>query len=372
MGTQTGISWTDHTWNPWQGCRKVSQGCRHCYMYAEKSRYGQEPATVIRSKDATFYAPLKWERQAAAAGEQRKVFTCSWSDFFIEEADPWRDEAFALMALTPHLTYQVLTKRPERMLEYFTQKRFLCSVAEDIAALAANIGDIVWDGRGSNPGNYRTCMGGVPSKEKLARRRPFPGWPLPNVWLGVSVEDQATADARIPILLQTPATVRFVSYEPALGEVCFRQLRGFSNGITPQTHDALSGYSSDTPWDYIAHSLPDPQSRGKLDWVICGGESGPKARPCATRWIRSVVQQCARAKTACFVKQLGSTPTCDEADIWPDSTIWTPVLTHPDDEKPYSMGVSLRDRKGADPAEWPEDLRIQQFPLTPESVHTRG
>jgi protein gp37 len=104
------IEWTEATWNPWHGCHKVSAGCKNCYMFRDKAKYGQDPNVVVRSK-TRFYDPLKWK-------EPRTIFTCSWSDFFIEEADPWRDEAFAIMALTPQHTYQVLTKRPERMLEY--------------------------------------------------------------------------------------------------------------------------------------------------------------------------------------------------------------------------------------------------------------
>lgn len=106
MGNSSNIEWTDATWNPWHGCHKVSQGCKNCYMFRDKRRYGQDPNVVTRAASTTFYAPLKWKKP-------RRIFTCSWSDFFIEEADPWRDEAFAIMALTPQHTYQVLTKRPE-------------------------------------------------------------------------------------------------------------------------------------------------------------------------------------------------------------------------------------------------------------------
>jgi protein gp37 len=110
MGKDTAIAWTDHTWNPWQGCRKVSPGCRNCYMYREKKRYGQTPDVVVRSARPTFRAPLskKWADPA-------RVFVCSWSDFFIEEADPWRAEAWEIIRASPHLTFQILTKRPERI-----------------------------------------------------------------------------------------------------------------------------------------------------------------------------------------------------------------------------------------------------------------
>ncbi|MGB8647279.1 MAG: phage Gp37/Gp68 family protein [Anaerolineae bacterium] len=160
MASRTSISWTDATWNPWRGCHKVSQGCKSCYMFREQKRYGRDPNVVVRSK-TTFYSPLGWK-------EPRKVFTCSWSDFFIAEADEWRSEAWSIIRRTPHLTYQILTKRPENI----------------AARLPADWGE-----------GYANC------------------------WLGVSVEDQSAAEERIPFLLKTPAAVRFLSCEPLLGPV---------------------------------------------------------------------------------------------------------------------------------------------------------
>lgn len=160
MSETTAISWTDSTWNPWQGCTKVSPGCAHCYMFRDKVKYGQDPTKVIRSKDPTFYKPLGWK-------EPRKVFTCSWSDFFHEDADEWRDEAWDVIRRTPQHTYQILTKRPER-------------IADHLPA------DWYWKG----------------------------GWP--NVWLGTSVENQRWT-CRIDELLKVPAVVHFISAEPLLG-----------------------------------------------------------------------------------------------------------------------------------------------------------
>jgi len=109
MAENSAIGWCTHTWNPWHGCTKISPGCKFCYMYRDKARYGQDPSRVVRSK-TTFNAPLKWDDPAL-------VFTCSWSDFFIAEADEWREGAWAVIRETPHLTYQILTKRPERIAE---------------------------------------------------------------------------------------------------------------------------------------------------------------------------------------------------------------------------------------------------------------
>lgn len=156
MGDKTAIQWADKTWNPWQGCRKVSEGCSNCYMFRDKKRFGQDPSKIIRSSQQTFNSPLKWKEPA-------KVFTCSWSDFFIEEADPWRPEAWEIIRKTPHLTYQILTKRPERV---------------------QNCLPDFWLG-------------------------------LRNVWLGVTVEKQKYLDRIVP-LAQVKPTVLFISVEPML------------------------------------------------------------------------------------------------------------------------------------------------------------
>lgn len=167
MGKTTSISWTNSTWNPWYGCKKVSAGCKNCYAEKQSARYGKDFSTVVRSK-TTFNDPLKWK-------EPRKVFTCSWSDFFIAEADEWRGTAWDIIRMTPHLTYQILTKRPENI----------------AARLPADWGE---------------------------------GYP--NVWLGTSVEHQDAADERIPFLLEIPAAIRFLSCEPLLGAIDLWQWLG--------------------------------------------------------------------------------------------------------------------------------------------------
>lgn len=280
MGRTTGISWTDSTHNFWYGCRKVSQGCKHCYAEREMTRFGKDFTTVTRAKG--FDAPLRWK-------EPRKVFVNSWSDFFIEEADPWRPQALLIMARTPHLTYQVLTKRPAHMYEVMH----------------------AW---------YTSDEG-----------KRFPQ-PLPNVWLGVSTENQPMADARLPWLLQTPAVVRFASYEPALEAVNLCSLDG-GHGYR------YSSLSDSPPFGHYAY-------QAKLSWVICGGESGPGARVCDIDWLYKTVVQCQVAGVACWVKQLGSQP------------------------RGFSWLRHVRDRKGANPEEWASCLRVQQFPhMAREELH---
>lgn len=157
MGAKTNIEWTDGggTWNPWYGCKKVSPGCLYCYAERDMTRFGRDFNTVTRAKNATFYAPLKWE-------QPRKIFTCSWSDFFIREADAWREDAWEVILATPQHTYQILTKRPGLM--------------------------VAW-----------------------AKTHPWPD----HVWAGTSVESQKYVQ-RLDVLARVPAKVRFVSCEPLL------------------------------------------------------------------------------------------------------------------------------------------------------------
>ena len=172
MGENSKIEWTENTWNPWMGCHKVSEGCRNCFAHTDMRRYGWDPEVVVRSK-TRFYNPLKWEKKAALTGKRTFVFACSWSDWFIEEADPIRDEAWEIVKATPHLTYQILTKRPENI---------TFRLPKD------------W------------------------------GEGYPNVWLGVSVETNSQW-IRIIHLLKIPCKCRFVSLEPLLDLVNMTLLR---------------------------------------------------------------------------------------------------------------------------------------------------
>lgn len=185
MGESTSIEWTDATWNPWMGCLKVSPGCKQCYMYRDMKRYGRNPKVVTRSK-TTFNNPLKWVNQKKPG---TKIFTCSWSDWFIDQADEWRDEAWDIARQTPQFIYQILTKRPENIAD----------------RLPADWGD---------------------------------GWP--NVWLGVSVESKQYLH-RAWHLRDIPAAVRFISYEPALEFVNFNELF-MAGGIHWLISGGESGY----------------------------------------------------------------------------------------------------------------------------------
>jgi protein gp37 len=287
--------------------------------------------------------PLRWRKP-------RKVAVALMGDLFHEAlADEDIEAVFGVMAACPQHSFQCLTKRPKRMREWFQASHGLETTAEAIAGAAAHVAGLVWDGRGSAPENY-SLVCPKPSRENLAKRRPWPGWPLPNVWLGVSVEDQATADERIPFLLQTPAAVRWVSYEPALGPADF----GYPKTLWPDGPETCcDGYECGCRGLPIEPPLWMDMGGHKIDWLVIGGESGPGARPCDTTWIRSAVRQCRDAGVACFVKQLGSRWADDQRLVWTTSR-GKPVQR-------YTARSSVHP-KGGDPAEWPEDLRIREFP----------
>ena len=306
---ETKIEWCDSTWNCLRGCSRVSEGCRNCY--AEKMAYrfsgvGQpyEGLAILKNDHASWTGkvvlaenhlldPLKWKPICTTTGHlgggrwepmrPRRIFVNSMSDLFHENVpDGWIDKIFAVMALRPQHIFQVLTKRPERMLDYMqTRARMMARGAFIDSAIANALREVAVLSKAPFPGNAPL--------ELLAA-----GWPLPNVWLGVSVENQAAADERIPLLLQTPATVRFGSCEPLLGPVNLEELPSVSG--VGRYLSALSNAGVD----------PGAEIATKLDWVICGGESGPGARPMHPDWARLLRDQCKSADVAFFMKQMGS------------------------------------------------------------------
>ena len=291
MSERSTIEWTEATWNPIAGCSLVSPGCTNCYaMRRVAPRLSANPATphyagtVQSSKggpvwtgkigiaaDAVLLKPLKWRRP-------RMIFVNSTSDLFHPDVpEAVIDRVFAVMALCPQHTFQVLTKRPERMREY------LSSPATTDRVMLAGLRLIE--------------TGKSPKARELEGWRPHP-WPLPNVWLGTSVEDQQRADERIPHLLATPAAVRFISAEPLLGPI---DVTGISYGGGVVVH-ALRGRRIDVFDDSWGER---EEYYAKLDWVIVGGESGSGARPMHPDWARSLRDQCAAAGVPFFCKQWG-------------------------------------------------------------------
>jgi protein gp37 len=330
----TSIEWTDVTWNPVRGCSRISEGCRNCYAevlaarfsdegywghgFADRTKAGGRWTGKVSLIPEKLAEPLSWKKP-------RRCFVNSMSDLF-HEALSFEEIAavFGVMAACPHVTFQVLTKRPERTAEFF---RWLAK-GEDAARAACVFaaGDAIPE---DPPRRFAEEMIGDPSGP----------WPLPNVWLGTSVENQETANRRIPFLLDTPASVRFVSYEPALGPVDF----GF-------------GVSEGVPTDLE----PFRERADLLHWIIVGGESGPGARPFDLAWARSTVEQCKAAGVASFVKQVGAHPFCDDWHSLPARLReGVPLLAH---NPACPRCRRLKDKKGGDWSEWPEDLRVREFP----------
>lgn len=315
MSDTSAIEWTDATWNPVTGCTKVSQGCKHCYAEREWPRlsaprpkpnaYTGRAFSDVQCHADRLDAPLRWKKP-------RRVFVNSMSDLFHEDVpDEFIDQVFAVMGACQFHTFQILTKRPKRMLEYFNETWQAAPIENQRAIyneqkeLAERMGisfpefnpQICVDTRYDQI-EYAFDRMEVPNAERfwtpegksLFMAAP---WPLPNVWLGVSVEDQAAADERIPLLLQTPAAVRWISAEPLLGPVDLRCLH--YDGMT--NIDALAGSHGVT--------LPLKGKCDRLDWIVAGGESGRRARPSHPDWFRSLRDQCAAAGVPFFFKQWG-------------------------------------------------------------------
>ena len=337
--TKTPIQWCDFSLNPFRfrnlktgkvghHCTKISPGCKNCYASKLNGGPYLSGLTFIEENKAKgqFFLDLQALRTLMRRKKPAKVFWCDMTDIFLEDyPDEWIDQCFAAMALTPHLTHQVLTKRAERMSSYFASDPW-----PRISLEGSKLCGLSWV-----------------------------NVPLSNVWLGVSVENQQYADERIPHLLRTPAAVRFVSYEPALGPVDFRNIQYRDEdleccwNVVDGIHQILNSTSVDAIVTSELDGIP------KLDWIIIGGESGPSARPFNIAWARQTIKQCRVAGTACFVKQLGAHPYSEKTTHCSD-----PGATHDIANGGYYRvePLSLKDRKGGDMAEWFEDLRVREMP----------
>lgn len=255
MAENSKIEWCHHTFNPWRGCRALSDACANCYAKVlVEGRLQQDFGVRTRAAASTWKQPIAWNRKAEREGRRMRVFCASLADVFDAEVpDAWRDELFSLIAVTPHLDWLLLTKRP------------------------------------------------------AVARKVMPATPLPNVWLGTTVENQAMAETRIPHLLATPAAVRFLSMEPLLGPVDLTAIPWRFNGATGEpvrTVDALRGVVATHDPVFAAFGASGV-APARLDWVITGGESGPGARPSHPDWFRSIRDQCAAAGVPFLFKQWG-------------------------------------------------------------------
>lgn len=344
MAANSNIEWTQATWNPIAGCTPVSPGCLHCYAAVMANRLeaiGQSKyagLTVLHNGIRTFNGKINLCESELSIPLKRKkptmYFVNSMSDLFHKDVPfEFIDKVFAVMALCPQHTFQVLTKRPERMKDYLEHLQKAAdswaafTVSKRFTAAVLNIRWLSATKRGGDKSGWHAGGPSIPNETP---------WPLPNVWLGTSVENQKAADERIPHLLKCPAAVLFLSCEPLLGPVDLKRFIPF----TP------------AEWSKIDPNWKD--SYRFIDWVIIGGESGGGARTCDVDWIRSIVAQCKAAKIPCFVKQLGAKPvaTIDE------------ITGGDDDDKDNIDDLELKDKKGGDIEEWPFDLQVRQFPET--------
>ncbi len=347
-----GIAWTEQTWNPIRGCSRVSEGCRNCYAETMAARFsgpgqpyeGLAKATPsgprwtgkARVVEDHLADPLRWTRP-------RMVFVNSMSDLFHEALTNEQIAAvFGVMAAASRHTFQVLTKRAKRMREWFAwlaaEGRGGADTAICVEAARQATRDVL--------GPRLVPLAPFETPAVLAKGWTA-AWPLPNVWLGVSIEDQASADERVPQLVDTPAAVQWVSYEPALGPVDFAPWLGELGDLGSWT-----GFGE------------------RLDWIVIGGESGPGARPFDLEWARSTIAAGKASGVPVFVKQLGAVPfegdgkhthiagyrggpvVCDQGYPCPicgkNNVQW--------------IAMTIADRKGGDPAEWPEGLRVREWP----------
>ncbi len=312
MADGTRIEWTDATWNPITGCSVVSPGCTNCYAMKlaggrqrhHPSRKGLTMATKsgpvwngeVRFNEGWLDQPIRWTRP-------RRIFVCAHGDLFHPAVpDVWIDAVFAVMAMAPQHQFQVLTKRPERMRKYIGGRP--AHRSDSAERIGYQILSRMGEEGVSYPAYWSVTASALihgPTPNIAAGIFPRPDlWPLPNVWLGVSVEDQARVDERIPILLDTPAAVRWVSAEPLLGPVRIDDIDVDGRNGTKGFYqiNALTGRNTD-----MARPCDDVPS---LDWVVVGGESGPAARPMHPDWARALRDQCQAAGVAFMFKQWGS------------------------------------------------------------------
>jgi len=264
MGLKSKIAWTDHTWNPWTGCSPVSEGCQHCYMERWAERSGRNAQEVKRSSDKVFMFPLN---KRVKPGDH--VFVCSLSDFFHPGIpDEARDQAFALMAMRDDVRFLLLTKRVGYMHRYMYQ---LGAGMRNVAGQAGRIAGPI-------------AAAGAAVLLEVG---------LPNVWLGVTAENQKRAEERLPLLLDIKwPGKRFVSIEPMLGPV---DIEPFLPAFVPLS-------TPDRPGPQPTEYAPG------LDWVIVGGESGRGCRPMDLAWAEVLRDHCARERVPFFMKQLGGWP----------------------------------------------------------------
>jgi protein gp37 len=317
MGEVTRIGWTDHTFNPWRGCARVSPGCYKCYAEALSRR---NPATLgvwgvrgtrVVAAESMWREPLKWDRQAKAAGVRRRVFCASLADVFEDWQGPMIDAEGRVLHYNSAATWWTSGANPHGPIT-------MGFVRERLFGLIERTPNLDWLLLTKRPGLWRSCwpLDPVPGHVRQNEGDGKDWRKIPNLWLGVSAEDQARADERIPILLGIPAAVRWVSAEPLLGPIALDCL------IYDRCPHCLDAVQCPETGAYDCRQC-DSTGLGDepaIDWVVAGGESGPNRRPMDVAWIASIVDQCKAAGVACYVKQASAFKDGSQGDI-PDE-LW--------------------------------------------------
>lgn len=368
MSEETKIQWASSTWNPWIGCDKVSPGCKNCYIVTTapfRTRGLKHGDPRQRLSENYQKQPAKWNKDAEAAlrgweaagkmeamgmpvkkeiakygmtkPERPRIFPslCDWLDDHVPIE--WLADFLKVIHDTPHLDWLLLTKRPENF------KPRLESVLASIT-----------DGTGKDGAFWQWLL------EWIAGKAPA------NVWFGISAESQDWLDKRWTIARKIPAWVHFVSAEPLLGPLDFTSVGPNSRWQSEQRGGGCSGQfvcnalTGEEPYYSEEDGEPCIHYGTQIDWVIVGGESGDGARPCSVEWIWDIQMQCKDAGVACFVKQLGALPVTENANIfdWPEGVKFEAWIG----PGAASARLALKHPKGGDSKEWPEELRVREFP----------
>jgi len=335
MGETTKIEWTDHTFNPWRGCTKVAAGCANCYAAREAIRFPKnrgvwgDAGTRVLAASQMWKQPHEWNRQATAAGEPARVFCASLADVFEDWPGDILDHKGGRVWMGAKGN-QIIS-RPADIDAPHTGYRLMGmpDVRRKLFFLIDSTPWLIWQLLTKRPENIREMWNRVDDGPAGTLHRN-------NVWLGTSIATQEDADRNIPLLedCRRLARRRFLSIEPLIGPVDLK----FWNPANPASEGQFMAAVEDV--GVIGKNRP-------VDWVIIGGESGPRARPCHLAWIRDIVHQCAAVGVPVFVKQVGSNPIVE--------TVPEIMRFKRTDGRPLH-------KKGGDPTEWPPELRIRQFP----------
>ncbi|HEY0075553.1 MAG TPA: DUF5131 family protein [Abditibacteriaceae bacterium] len=356
MSSNTSIEWATKSWGITLGCDKKSDGCKNCYAIKTAWRLSHNPnkkifplyqglvektkggnlnwTGLVRSVPDRLEDPLHWKKP-------ERIFVNSQSDLFHEDVPfEFIDRVFAVMALCPQHIFLILTKRPERMLEYLSTPQR---------------GMMIHDAAYQDRDNYSEMLRSE-TIVRLGRDDEFQ-LPLPNVWLGVSIEDPDTANERLSTLRQIPAAVRWISYEPALQLVDFEQL--FSDAMEDRRHTGCTCDGEYAPCEVCDALGP----KCPFDWLVVGGESGADARPFDIAIARSTIKQCRAAKVPVFLKQLGRYVIVSDRDAEgiEQRHAYRARLYYPSADDHRWMWEP-NDKKGGDQDEWPEDVKVREFP----------